>query len=252
MTVLGLDKFREALRGFEEAYVLIGGSACDLLLSEQGVGFRATKDLDVVVLVNRSTERFAAAFWQFINDGGYEPWMQKDGSARFYRFVNPRSAGYPRMIELFARHPDFSLANEASEIAPLPFDQNISSLSAILLNDDYYEFILEGLTTVNGISVLDEAHLIPLKMRAHIDLNDRHAQGLQQVNSADLKKHRKDVLRLLELVANDATLDLSDDMKNDAKRFIETVRNPDFRIDQLGISFDREQAINRLNGLCGL
>lgn len=42
MSVEGIGLFREAMGGFEGSYALIGGSACDLLLAEQGTNFRPT------------------------------------------------------------------------------------------------------------------------------------------------------------------------------------------------------------------
>ena len=49
-------------------------------------------------------------------------------------------------------------------ITPLQISEEVSSLSAIMLNDDYYKFMLSGREVVNGIGVLDAEHLIPFKM----------------------------------------------------------------------------------------
>jgi len=49
--VKGLEKFRQHFRSFPGQYVLIGGAACDLLMEEAGLEFRATKDLDIVLIV---------------------------------------------------------------------------------------------------------------------------------------------------------------------------------------------------------
>lgn len=65
----GIDKFRERFKGLEEEYVLIGGGACDLLFDEAGRQFRATKDLDLVLLVEALTARFGRVFWQFVREG---------------------------------------------------------------------------------------------------------------------------------------------------------------------------------------
>ena len=46
------------------------------------------------------------------------------------------------MIELFCRS-DFKLKN-AKGITPIHIDDEVSSLSAILLNDDYYKALLNG------------------------------------------------------------------------------------------------------------
>ena len=40
------------------------------------------------------------------------------------------------MIELFTRKPEAVILPEDAVISPLPIDENVSSLSAILLNDD--------------------------------------------------------------------------------------------------------------------
>lgn len=44
--IRGLDLFREHFADFTEHYVLIGGSASELVMNEAGVDFRATKDLN--------------------------------------------------------------------------------------------------------------------------------------------------------------------------------------------------------------
>ena len=43
---------------------------------------------------------------------------------------------------------------------PLHIDDEVSSLSAIPLNDDYYRFLLDGRTVIDGISILDAEHSI--------------------------------------------------------------------------------------------
>jgi hypothetical protein len=47
--VKGLDLFRERLREFEGSFTLIGGAACDEWFTAQGLPFRATRDLDIVL-----------------------------------------------------------------------------------------------------------------------------------------------------------------------------------------------------------
>ncbi len=49
--VRGIDSFRDWFRGYEDQYVIIGGTACDLLMTEEGLDFRATKDIDLVLIV---------------------------------------------------------------------------------------------------------------------------------------------------------------------------------------------------------
>lgn len=49
--VYGLEKFKEYFEGFTDQYVFIGGTACDILMKEMGTPFRATKDLDIVLII---------------------------------------------------------------------------------------------------------------------------------------------------------------------------------------------------------
>ena len=67
--VRGLDLFIEHCKEFSDQYVLIGGAACDLALEEMGVGFRATRDLDIVLCAEALTRSFVEALWAFIRAG---------------------------------------------------------------------------------------------------------------------------------------------------------------------------------------
>ena len=84
----GIKKFEEYFSQYKEQYTIIGGMACDLLMSEAEMDFRLTRDIDMVLIVEALTSEFANAFWDFIKDGGYEAWTKKDGKPTFYRFIN--------------------------------------------------------------------------------------------------------------------------------------------------------------------
>lgn len=60
--VTGFTKFKERFHGFEEQYVVIGGTACDLLMENEDMVFRATKDIDIVLIVESITAEFGKAF----------------------------------------------------------------------------------------------------------------------------------------------------------------------------------------------
>ena len=64
--VIGFDSFREWFYGYEDQHVIIGGTACDLLMSDEGLDFRATKDVDVVLIVEAITPSFGKRFWEYI------------------------------------------------------------------------------------------------------------------------------------------------------------------------------------------
>ena len=59
-------------------------------------------------------------------------------------------------------------------------------------------------------------------------------------------------MRLLEFVPNDLVLDLTENIKADARRFVRTVEDPAFRMDQLGLAIDRRTAVDALSRLCGI
>ena len=221
--VRGVERFADAMSNCEGSYVLIGGGACSVLFDSEGDSFRATEDLDVVVIVDRNCIEFATALWAFIKSVGYEIGKTADGKCTYYRFRMPegsrRALDYPGQIELFARHPDFTLEDETSEVAPLSFDGAISSLSAIILDDGYYEFIRDSATNIGGITLLDALHIIPLKMRAHIDINRSYEEG-RHCNDIDRRKHRSDVARLAGLLSSSARLKLTGQMRVDAEDFL--------------------------------
>ncbi len=152
--VRGLDGFREWFRGYEEQYAIIGGTACDLLMTDEGLDFRATKDIDLVLIVEAMNASFGKRFWEYIISAGYEHKNKSTGKAQFYRFTNPLSKEYPVMIELFTRGSDSIDLPEDAVLTPLPMDEDISSLSAILLDDDYYNLLKRGKTEVTGITAV--------------------------------------------------------------------------------------------------
>ena len=58
----GLDKFREAFAEYSDNYVVIGGAACDITMTNTVVRPRATHDIDMIVIVENMTEAFANRF----------------------------------------------------------------------------------------------------------------------------------------------------------------------------------------------
>lgn len=48
--VEGIDIFREHLSERSDSMILIGGAACDDWFTRQGLPFRATRDLDIVLV----------------------------------------------------------------------------------------------------------------------------------------------------------------------------------------------------------
>lgn len=70
--VTGFESFKRWFSEYSEQYAIIGGTACDLLMSEEGMDFRATRDIDMVLIVESLTPQFGERFWSYIRDAGYE------------------------------------------------------------------------------------------------------------------------------------------------------------------------------------
>ena len=70
--VRGLERFRDSFAAHAHQYALIGGTACDLLLAQVDLPFRATKDLDIVLMSEMLDTSFAGTFWEFVRAGRYE------------------------------------------------------------------------------------------------------------------------------------------------------------------------------------
>ena len=242
--IAGIESFREWFSGYEEKYAIIGGTACDLLMSEAGLEFRATKDIDLVLIIEAMDVSFGTRLWEYVISAGYEHNNKSTGNPQFYRFSKPKSQDYPAMIELFSRKPEAIILPDDAILSPLPIDENVSSLSAILLDHDYYEFLKQGRTQILGVTVLDAIHLIPFKAKAWLELSDMKNSG-EHVDSKNIKKHKNDVFRLTELLSRDQEplSELPDTIKSDMKSFIVKMSADTIDLERIGIRNRNPEAI---------
>ena len=242
--VKGLDTFREYFKDFEEQYVLIGGAACDILFASNEGQFRATRDLDMVLIVEALTQEFGDKFWEYIESGKYRNKAANTGNPQFYRFDKPENDSYPKMIELFAR-TDFKL-KEMNGLTPIHIDDEVSSLSAILLNEDYYSVLLSGKVVVQELSVLRPEYLLLFKAKAFLDLSARKANG-EHVDSRDIKKHKNDILRIAMEFVLEKTDALPENVHTDMKDFIEKLEEEPFDNNLLkAYGLDNDDVVARL------
>lgn len=227
--VVGMDLFTEHFQSHTNQYVLIGGGACDRHFEKAGLPFRATKDLDIIVIVEALTPEFVNHFWEFIKAGEYAI-AQKGDKKQFYRFEKPQANGYPRMLELFCRKPDAIAIPAGFHLTDIPTGEEASSLSAILLDNNYYNFALANTTVSEGLHHANDVALIVLKAKAFLNNLARKKEG-QKVQEDDIDKHRKDVIRLTVTIDPQKTIDAPDIIKEDLRRYVQTVReeNPDVK-----------------------
>lgn len=250
--VNGFTKFKERFQGYENQYVIIGGTACDLIMENEELPFRATKDIDIVLIVEFITAEFGRQFWEYVKEAGYEHLNKSTGKAQFYRFTSPKSKEYPYMIEIFSRNPNFIILEDDAVLTPLPMDEEISSLSAILLNEAYYELLKNGQTVIDGIPVLSPTCLIPFKAKAWLDLKERKASG-EQVDNKNIKKHKNDVFRIAQLITADTRQALSVEIAEDMKKFLSEIENEDVDLKSIGVrGTDKKTIISMMYQCYGL
>jgi len=217
--VRGLETFAERFAGDEDHYVLIGGVAAYLVQDEAGLKPRATRDLDIVLCIEALTADFVRRMWEFIGEGGYEVRQAGEAPRRFYRFAQPTDGRYPEMLELFTREPGGLELTDSVTLTPVPIDGSVVSLSAILLDDDYYALIHAHKRILQGVPIITERALIPLKARAWLDLRERKDAG-ERVDEKDIRKHLGDVFRLYRLLAPEERVALRAGPARDMGRFL--------------------------------
>lgn len=217
--VKGLDFFRERFRGFKGSFVLIGGAACDDWFTSQGLAFRATRDLDIVLLIEALDRKFVAAFRGFVEEGGYEIRQRSNNRPILYRFARPRDARFPAMLELFSRRPDVFEPADGQTVVPVATTLDDHSLSAILLDEAYSALLENEHADRNGLHIATVTALIPMKARAWLDLTDRRDRG-EKVDSKDIDKHRTDVFRLAATLPEQEGPELPDTVRRDLERFL--------------------------------
>lgn len=219
--IRGLDLFRDRFSTYGDSLVLIGGAACDDWFTRQGLNFRATKDLDIVLLLEGVDPGFVSELRRFIADGCYEiRHRSDDGPPVLYRFAKPSDTNYPHTLEIFSRAPAEIPLGDNQTIVPIPAGEKTHSLSAILVEDAYYALIRHHSEVRDGIGFATATALIPLKAKAWLDLSQRQAEG-DQIDGRDINKHRTDVFRLAGTLPGEPGPELPAGILADLSRFLD-------------------------------
>jgi len=225
--VVGIERFKEAMSAYTDNYVIIGGTACEIHLLGTAMKARPTRDIDMIVVVEKLTREFVEAFWTLVRDGGYTPAKRTSVSGKqvyaLYRFVNPKAEGYPYMIELLSRHSELLGEPSGYHIEPIPDDEEHQSLSAIIMNEEVYQFTVAHSRLQDGLRVADTVALIILKATAYLNLL-RDKENGRHVDSDDIKKHRGDVLKLVAIGDVAEPVMLSDGLRSTMLSFVEELK----------------------------
>ena len=220
--VRGLDLWKDSFADYTDNYVLIGGAACHWYEQEYAQNPRATKDLDVILVVEALSADFGLKFWEFLKAGKYSSRQRGEGKHEYFRFMNPEDKRFPQQVELFSRQTGGLQLPEEARLEPIHIEDGISSLSAILMDDTYYHFTIEHSKVYEGIHLANIEALICLKAKAYMDLLNRKNDG-EDIDSDKIDKHKKDVIRLTSLLPADSLFELPEVLHIDITEFCETV-----------------------------
>jgi len=228
--VKGLTHFASYFKNYTANYILIGGAACDVLINKVGINFRATKDLDIILIVEAISPEFVKLFWRYIKEGGYNEKQKSTGERKYYRFLKPTASEFPIQLELFSRNPDLLDLDTDAVLTPIPVYEDLSSLSAILMNEDYYKCTIKSSETIDDVHLASTESLICLKAKAYLDLKLRKQAG-ETINEKNIKKHKNDVIRLAVLLTGNSSYALPKAVHNEMQQFISDLEkeNIDFK-----------------------
>jgi hypothetical protein len=133
---------------------------------------------------------------------------------------------------------------EGAHLTPIPLGEEVVSLSAILMNDEYYEFARNNAEIVDGLHLLNAPALICLKAKAFLDIKGRlerqewKAHNEKNKLIEDYKKHRADIIRIALILTEEDKTKLKGSIKQDILLYLEAVKAdpPDYK--QLAKNFE--------------
>lgn len=224
--IKGLDHFTKHFADSADDFVVVGGVAAHEIMGTAGLEFRATKDIDLVIIARPATA-FCQKLVAYIEAGQYEVRQSKAGKPAYYRFMKPKENGYPVQIEIFSRRPEDLVLRDKQHIVPITETPTGADLSAILLEDDYFELIKSTLQRIKGLPIAGTEAVMALKSRAFNDLRDRKVAGDTSVSNDEIRKHRNDILRLSQALSRQSKVQLAGLPETHMRRFLEEIAATD-------------------------
>ncbi len=240
-----LERFKRTFAPFIDCYVLIGGTACSVVLEPVLPKFRTTKDLDIVLCLEETNLDFGRTFWDFVKLGGYKIQETNEGKRIFYRFKNPQQSEFPAQLELFTKRPETLEIPDDRHFVLIPMGEDVSSLSAILLDQEYSDLIYRNRQIIDGLSVATPECLIALKAKAFIDLQNKKNKDKKSVSQHDIRKHMNDVVRLFASFTGNELVQFPKTIRHDLREFTNRVQTENIDMKSLGIPFKQHEFIEK-------
>lgn len=208
-------EFKNVFSDYSEFFTIIGGTACTVLLIRENLNARATKDYDIVIHEKGRSESFFKVLTEFLNNGKYKMHVTKD-THNLYRF-STKENDYPPIIELLYKREDF-IETWTGPIRRISFTEGFS-LSAIMLDQEYHQFVVDNTEIVNEMPVLNKEGLLVLKARAWYNLFLEKSTN-DAITSHEISKHLKDISRILLLFEKIETIKMNQSIMSDMQLFL--------------------------------
>lgn len=164
------------------------------------------------MLTNSSIE-LSKKIKQYITEGKYDIQVGEKDQYKYYRFNNPKIENFAKEIELFASNENELELDEGQRILPIDPEEGLYSLSAIMLDPEYFEMIKSNINKSGEAPCTNTQATIMLKMSAFYDLRSREDRKW--------RKHRRDILKLSLLLTGEEEIKLTGRMKEDFNSFIQ-------------------------------
>ena len=228
----GLSHFENYFKDFRDHYVVVGGFATLMLLDKQLEGHgKATHDIDLVLLTNASVE-MSQQIKSYITEGGYSIQKGQEDAFLYYRFFAPKVKWFAKEIEIFASNEQNLQLDVHQRIIPIDPKEGLYSLSAIMLDGEYFEMIKNNIDYSNQVPCTNTLATIMLKISAFYDLKAR--------GDDKWKKHRRDIIKLALILTGEEHIELKGRMVADVKLFMK-------HIDELN-----DKMIKQITGMNGI
>ncbi len=237
-----INFFINQFKNYKDQYILIGGSACDLIMDKIGLTFRMTKDIDIIVTVMSGNNDFLNTLKDFIKNGEYSN-SNSDDRKIFYRFSNPKHEKYPKIIELFSKRelniPKEIIVNKINKKA------KHSDFSAIMFSPEYYDLANDNIYAIENVRIPTPLALIILKLKAWDNLRRDVLLG-KQVKKSDIPKHKNDIFRLWQLLDEKNEIRVSKTVLNEINGIIDLLKKEDVNLKQLKIDDSKDEILDSI------
>lgn len=169
----------------------------------------------------------------------------------FYSFVEGKE-GYPDKIELLSKPSPLMEIKEGDHIEFIQLTDDYSHLSAIIMDEQYYNYLMDHYEIHNGIRYASIDSLICLKALAYLNLLNEKEAG-RQVNDEDLSKHRRDVFMAVASLEVDASFEVPYNIRRMLDDFLSSIT--DKRIiqslsDSLGLNQEQVLSLKQVLNNC--